>query len=825
MKEKISVVLIAYNDQKHIERAIQSVLNQSLKDIKLICVDDCSNDNTIEIMNKYRSFDNRIEVISAQNNGGALNARYIGIQNVKSKYIMFLDSDDYLEEDACEIAYKNIKEKNADCLIFGTKTFFDESVKNKDDYKFDLMFFKHYFSDQKLPSFKSKDELLKYAFKKEKLSWNFWNKIYTTDLVKKAFNHYKGERISCSEDMLFSSMVFIHCKKLCKISDKLYNYRIGSGISTSKDRKRILTREDMDNVAGSYLAYSLLIQWLNLDKIDTKEIEEGLNIIENRALYYVLDYFYNHCDDNLASDFYETILKYTPAETLIESLINYVFDEHLTNPIDALVKLSKCSLVKVNENKIKNIGMFYHRLNNGGVERVMSLLTPILINSGYNVSIITEDNENELDYKLPKEAKRIILGNKFKTNLERFNKLKTIINKNKIDTIIYHAWVGPNLIQDSIAIRSCGIPLITYMHNNFSLPFSDSYFYYNHLNLQHKLYTLSNALISLTKQDTEWWKNLGYNSYYLPNPYTYYIDESEVSKLDSQNVLWIARISKEKQFDDMVEIAKIVHKTNKKAKFLVLGKCETDEEFEELQEELDAKGYTDFIKLEGFQQDLTSYYKDSSLYLLTSKVEGFSMSLFESKEFGLPTVAYELNNLDYFTIDDGVVSVKQRDVVGAATEICKILNDAEYRENLGHKARESFNKIYSIDLESEWKKVIDEVEIISLNSENYDTKTFARELMLSLEEFEGNNRDTVNTITISNGDSVALQELDEIKNSTCWILMRIATYIPRLILDFIHYAKDNSLKEAFAWLHNKNTNFGKVAKKLLSRENGQWRQK
>lgn len=111
----VTVVIPTYNSSQYVEKAIKSVLNQTYKNIELLIVDDCSTDNTIDVLNKYVD-GNNVRIIRNKENVGVGISRKIGINNAKGKYITFLDSDDYLLEDFIEMNVKLIEEQDADVV-------------------------------------------------------------------------------------------------------------------------------------------------------------------------------------------------------------------------------------------------------------------------------------------------------------------------------------------------------------------------------------------------------------------------------------------------------------------------------------------------------------------------------------------------------------------------------------------------------------------------------------------------------------------------------------------------------------------------------------
>lgn len=112
-----SVVIPAYNSQDFLEKGVNSVLNQTCDDLELVLVDDGSKDKTLELCNKFAKKDKRVKVIH-QRNGGHTSARNTGLVNSTGKYVVFLDSDDWLDTDALEIFKKDIEKNNPDIIIF-----------------------------------------------------------------------------------------------------------------------------------------------------------------------------------------------------------------------------------------------------------------------------------------------------------------------------------------------------------------------------------------------------------------------------------------------------------------------------------------------------------------------------------------------------------------------------------------------------------------------------------------------------------------------------------------------------------------------------------
>lgn len=118
-KVLISVIIPVYNVEPYLAECLDSVCAQTLKDIEVICVDDCSSDRSPEILKAYAEKDSRVKVIFKETNEGTLKARNTAVARAEGEYILFLDSDDYLKKDTCQALYTEAKTRRADILQFG----------------------------------------------------------------------------------------------------------------------------------------------------------------------------------------------------------------------------------------------------------------------------------------------------------------------------------------------------------------------------------------------------------------------------------------------------------------------------------------------------------------------------------------------------------------------------------------------------------------------------------------------------------------------------------------------------------------------------------
>lgn len=131
---KISIIIPVYNVERYLRECLDSCINQTLKDIEIICVDDCSTDNSYNILKEYLDKDSRIQIFRQEQNRKQGTARNRGLKIATGEYIWFIDSDDYIDTKACQILYNTIKEFDIDLLCFSALIFAEKNGFRKFSY-------------------------------------------------------------------------------------------------------------------------------------------------------------------------------------------------------------------------------------------------------------------------------------------------------------------------------------------------------------------------------------------------------------------------------------------------------------------------------------------------------------------------------------------------------------------------------------------------------------------------------------------------------------------------------------------------------------------
>ena len=227
---KISIIIPVYNVELYLEECLNSIINQPLKEIEIICINDGSTDNSLNILNKYAKKDKRIKIVNQENKGVSY-ARNAGLEKAIGEYVMFIDSDDYIQPNTLHTLYSKIKMQNADLLVFGGDIFPDDypeanwakavlSPPNKIYETFDKRIIFNERSVRPCPV----------------------NKVYSSFFLKS--HGFKFDTsLKLGEDQLFACTILPHTNKIVFSDLKVYVYRVGRPNSAMTENNKNLYKK------------------------------------------------------------------------------------------------------------------------------------------------------------------------------------------------------------------------------------------------------------------------------------------------------------------------------------------------------------------------------------------------------------------------------------------------------------------------------------------------------------------------------------------------------------------------------------------------------
>lgn len=221
---KVSIIVPVYNVEKYLPKCLDSLLGQTFNDIEIICVDDGSTDGSGEILGVYAQRDSRIKIVTKEN-GGLFSARHEGMKYINGKYVIFVDSDDWVSESLVEKSLEAASDENTDVVVFGAF-----SVREKDGK---TVCKRGGYDYAKIPEKFNRKNIFKYPP-------TAWSKMYRSDFIKR--NNIRFQEIKNGEDQLFFIHAMLCANKIKVVRENLYYYiKSRAGAITAVNKKTSLS--------------------------------------------------------------------------------------------------------------------------------------------------------------------------------------------------------------------------------------------------------------------------------------------------------------------------------------------------------------------------------------------------------------------------------------------------------------------------------------------------------------------------------------------------------------------------------------------------------
>lgn len=254
---EFSIIIPVYNTEKYLKECLESILSQSYANFEIICVNDCSNDNSLSILKEYAKLDGRIKIINNETQRGAGVSRNIAINRSVGEYIAFVDSDDYIDKDLLFLCNEKIK-KETEVVIFGAKTLNEKTKCTRCGQ----------YSSRKFPNRFFKNKLFSY----HTISYN---KIYKKEFLLK--NGIEFNNTKTGEDQIVFIKTMLLAKHIEILKKDLYTYR--------KNRKNSLTstriKKDLSPIENFHTVFNFLkmhnFKSSLVNKIQTKYLLKAIS--------------------------------------------------------------------------------------------------------------------------------------------------------------------------------------------------------------------------------------------------------------------------------------------------------------------------------------------------------------------------------------------------------------------------------------------------------------------------------------------------------------------------------------------------------------------
>ena len=299
---KISVIIPVYNAGKYISKTLESVLSQTFKDFELLCINDCSTDNSLDILEEFAKKDGRLKIINNEQNLGAALTRNVGIDCAKGEYIYFLDADDYIDENYLEVMLEKIEQEN--CEIVLNLSVINEAGAAATTYKHPSM-----------PKINPNGEYLDNITTIHDAPCFIWARIYRKAFLDKY--NLRFLNIHATDDVVFNAIVDMYVDKTFVFYGENYHYTVNNtsvtGIAKSVDDR------DLQHIKAHSMIYDYLKEHNKLDdRLKLFRVYPFMKVDTEEKFYYYKMFF-----EKIRLDFYKNEGIYNDMEKFfVESVLS-----------------------------------------------------------------------------------------------------------------------------------------------------------------------------------------------------------------------------------------------------------------------------------------------------------------------------------------------------------------------------------------------------------------------------------------------------------------------------------------------------------------------
>lgn len=467
-KPKISVIIPVYNKEEFLEETLSSLEHQTLKDIEILCIDDESTDNSLDILEKYADKDSRFKIFTQKNSGPGI-ARNKGISEASGEYVFFLDADDWIEKDALEQLYKQAIKNNSDLVLFNSiEHYSDGHLRNRiyrvsdditdyDDFTFNYLLNK-------------------------KLVMNSYlvvhTKLHRLNFIKEnnlSFNNH------LFEDVFFHIKSMIMAETISYNRSFLHHYRRSDN---SRQNKSIQSRE-------SFVIFDIFTQVKNFLEENNLMYEFKLNFIEFNLTE--VRNIYKNLDNNLKNELYSIAKDYFNNIEMKDSYLrqlsknsklfyNSLINSNNATEFNIITTLNYKNYNLIDEKDLDNVLKLieYYDDNDTNILTIKSLIRSNKKAYGQinRLNHINNLFESSTSWKITKPLRTIIskikkyLKNRRISNVKK-NELKQLTKENDIFYGLFNSSINSNKISYEELLQNINKYDNKIFKNNSSITIND----------------------------------------------------------------------------------------------------------------------------------------------------------------------------------------------------------------------------------------------------------------------------------------------------------------------------------------------------------------
>ncbi|WP_336631576.1 MULTISPECIES: glycosyltransferase [unclassified Microbacterium] len=674
----VSIIVPVFDDEATVAAAVESALAQTIVRIEVICVDDCSADGTVGVIEQMQASDDRVRLLRHDRNRSAFEARRTGILAARADYVLFLDGDDELAPDAAQRALAAAETSGADLVGFGV-TVLEHDGRSGSTYERRLQ-----------PMHRRLDDggVLAGLFPVGKpAQGQLWRYLFRTQVLRDACALLDGDfTLGRVNDLPLMFLVAALATRYVSIEDRLYRYHFGRGGSGH----RVDTHERAVFYASAIESIDSIrpaIDELARKRSDADTLRASYESVRLSIIGYVCFQLVEKSDGAVLDDALAHLHTVAPAADVVRAAARFY--------PEALSTLRfHTAWQGMDDRRVRSILLATSTLRTGGVSAVLASQARYLRAAGHRVTIVARGGGSDRD-AVPAGAEFIELrGRSLADRLEEWGE---ICRAHEVDIVIDHQVLyTPHWPEFALTARAEGAATIGWLHNFVGRPIYDGT---DRLTLIERCAATLAQLIVLSPLDVAYFRLRGVTqTAYLPNPpsplmldaLAHPAHKSAVS--GRLELVWWGRLEQRtKQVFELIEVAAQLRRLGCEFRLTVIGPDWDDVTAKTFNARARRRGLSDRVAAVGALrgQKLVEAIDAADAFVSTSIIEGYQLTIAEAQSRGLPVYMYELPWLTLVQGNEGIVTAPQGDAAGLARRISDIARDPERYLALSRAATEA----------------------------------------------------------------------------------------------------------------------------------------
>lgn len=711
----VSIIVPTHDNETTIVRTLNSLLEQTLRDIEIVVVDDASTDATVEFCREVARIDPRVVIEEMVWNGTALQARRLGVERATGTYIMFCDSDDELEPHAAESATSFASGGGYDIVHFGTKIVSATGSKHAAWEKSLAPFGTELFGEEILLS-------SPFARSDMPINGNIWSKLYERSLVQRAWSNIDPSlRLPRAQDIYQTLLLFAAATRYGGLEKQLYRYNFGAGKSGN-----VVDHGSFQHFLAATRTYQAVEEhvfspeWRAAADFD---VDQMLSRLREQLIANQLNYWFRlpqpageafgdllrHWD---VADVLKALAEKHPGEVqVVRRAVNTLHSDHPVNRNS-----------DSHSEGAPRIALLGNIAGVGGVQKMMGVQAGILAEAGHDVTVLSFDHSSsDLVQDLTPGVEMRNIGPKNEVGKTVAGLIDAVRERN-IGVLLNHDNYSAVFPWVALVARLLGLRSALFIHSFALRALYDFRAVFAQLPEIARAYDVT---VTLSAADRAWWEASGVrNVRALPNLGPSTTDLVDATPIQSEaggllapdgvvrsvDFLWVGRLHDEtKNISGLLRAFARIEALRPGATLAIVGGEHTPGDIAKLQKIAEGLGVQEFVFFAGASQNVFDWYRAAKVFLATSDVEGFNLTLAEAQACGLPVVMYELPYLETTRGNPGIVAVEWGDSEALADAAIDLLGDQDKSAQLASAGQEFVHRFSRDAYTSGLRAIVDEL--------------------------------------------------------------------------------------------------------------------